>query len=484
MRRRFACLTALLVLTGCAGSRVQTPPASPSAPLTGPGQASFFFPVEIPLAEVRRMLEGALPPRISDERRQEIADGIRDDFYRYTLDRGEIAVGFSGDFLTFEIPVRGRLTVGGRLRPVPLGKGLPVQETVDFRGTVRGTASLEIGPDWRPDPQPTVQVHLEQAQLRMLDVFSVSVRAFLEEKINPIVNRELQRASGEMLNGLALREKAAAVWKSLHVTRRAMDGENLWLHFEPTEISLVPMTGSGGALRTGLGISGRISMTLGQPAAPLAPAPLPLLELEAERPGGFEIEVPVAASAEELSRRVDQELRGDRFRIAGAKRLTVTKASLGVEGDRLRLTVDFQESSGTGRFVVHGRPVLDPATNVLSLDDLQYDLASGGRLLRLMDRFRRAEMLERLRKETRVDLTPFLEQAGKETAQAIRGLLPPGMQGEVRVEPVRILGVGVAEGAVWARCRLAGTTTGLRLSKDIKDPKDVKDLKDARVLVP
>ncbi len=482
MRRRFAVLTALLVLTACAGSRVQAPPA-PSAPPTGPGQASFFFPVEIPLAEVRRMLEQALPPRISDERRQEIADGLRDDFYRYTLDRGEIAVGLSGNWLTFEIPVRGSLTVGGRLRPVPLGKGLPVQETVDFRGTIRGTASPTIGPDWRPDPQPSVQVHLEQAQLRLLDVFSVSVRAFLEEKINPIVNRELQQASGEMLNGLALREKAEAVWKSLHVTRRAMDGENLWLRFEPAGLSLVPMTGKGEALRTGLGISGRISMTLGQPAAPLMPAPLPPLRLEAERSGGFEMEVPVAASVDELSRRVDQELRGDRFRIAGAKRLTVTRASLGVEGDRLRLTVDFQESSSAGRFVVHGRPVLDPATNVLILDDLRYDLASGGRLLRLMDRFRRAEMLERLRKETRVDLAPFLARAGQETAGAIRNLFPPGLRVEVRVEPVRVLGVGVAEGAVWARCRLVGTTTALRLSKDIKDPKDIKDVKDIRVVV-
>jgi Domain of unknown function (DUF4403) len=463
VRRRFAVLSVLLVLTGCAGSRVQTPPAPPSAPPAGPGQASFFFSVEIPLAEVRRMLEQALPPRLSDERRQEIADGLRDDFYRYTLDRGEIAVGLSGDWLTFEIPVRGSLTVGGRVRPVPLGKGLPVQETVDFKGTVRGTASPAIGPDWRPDPQPAVQVHLEQAQLRVLDVFSVDVRSFLEGRLNPILNRELQRASGEMLNGLALREKAEAVWKSLHVTRRAMDGENLWLRFEPAWLSLVPVTGKGEALRTGLGISGRISMTLGQPAAPLAPTPLPPLRLEGERPGGFEMEVPVAAPAGELSRTVDRELRGDRYRIAGAKLLTVTQASLDIEGDRLRLTLDFQERSATGRFVVHGRPVLDPKTNVLSLDDLQYDLASGGRFLRLMDRLRRAEMLERLRKETRVDLTPFLDRAGKETAQAIRSLFPPGVRGEVRVAPVRILGVGVADGTLWARCRLAGTTSGLRL---------------------
>lgn len=456
----------LLLLAGCAGSRVQAPPPGPvPAPAPEAGHASFFFPIEIPLADLRRMLDESLPRRLNDERKQEISETLRDDFYRYTLDRGEIALGLSGDWLTFEIPVRGSLTVGGRVRPVPLGKGLPVQETVDFKGTIRGTASPAIGIDWRPDPRPEVQVHLEQAQLRVLDAFSLSVRAFLEEKLNPILNRELQRAAGEMLEGLALREKAAGMWRSLHVARRALDGEDLWLRFEPAGISLVPVTGSGGALRTGLGISGRISMTLGQPAAPLAPAPLPPLRFDGERTGGFEMEVPVAASAEELSRKVDQELRGDRFRIAGTRLLTVTRASLEAEGDRLRLTVDFQEKgNAAGRLVLRGRPVLDPATNVLSLDGLQYDLAAGGRFLRLMDRLRRAEMLERLRKETRVDLRPYLARAGQETAGAIRSLFPPGLRVEVRVEPVQVLGVGVIEGALWARCRLAGSTTALILN--------------------
>jgi hypothetical protein len=465
--RRIPILAVLLVLAGCAGSRTQAPSGPPSAPPTEAGHASFFFPIEIPLTDLRRMLDESLPRRLNDERKQEISETLRDDFYRYTVDRGEVAVGVAGEWLTFEIPVKGSLTLGGRLRPLPLGKGLPVQETVEFSGTIRGTASPAITPDWRADPRPTVQIHLAQARLRALDVFSVNLRPFLEERLNPILNRELQRAAGEMLDGLALRQKAEATWKSLHLARRAMDGESLWLRFEPAEISLAPIALSGGALRTGLGISGRISMTLGQGAPSPAPSPLPPLRLDGARTAGFEIEVPLTASTEELSRTVDRELRGDRYRIAGTKVVTVTKADLEAEGDRLRLTLDFQEKGNAEvrRLIVHGRPVLDPQTNVLTLDDLRYDLATGGRFLRLMDRFRRAEMLEKLRKETRVDLTPYLERAGKETAGAIRSLFPAGTRGEVSVEPVRILGVGVVDGAVWARCRLTGSTSALSLSE-------------------
>lgn len=462
--RRIPILAVLLVLAGCAGSRVQAPSGPPPAPLTEAGHASFFFPIEIPLTELRRVLDESLPRRLNDERKQEISETLRDDFYRYTVDRGDIVVGASGEWLTFEIPVKGSLTLGGRLRPLPLGKGVPVQETVDFSGTIRGTASPTITTDWRADPRPTVQIHLSQARLRALDVFSVSLRPFLEERLNPILNRELQSAAGEMLDGLALRRQAEEIWKSLHVARRAMDGESLWLRFEPAEISMAPIALSGEALRTGLGVSGRISMTLGQGAPSPAPTPLPPLRLDGARAAGFEIEVPLTASVEELSRTVDRELRGDRYRVAGTKRLTVTAASLEAEGDRLRLALDFQEAGERpGRLIVHGRPVLDPQTNVLTLADLQYDLATGGRFLKLMDRFRRAEMLEKLRKETRVDLTPFLERAGRETAEAIRSLFPAGTRGEVSVEPVRILGVGVADGAIWARCRLTGSTSALSL---------------------
>ena len=117
----------LTLLTGCSGSRVQPPPAAipTSAILSSEsGKASFFFPVTVPLSQVRRIVEESVPARMSDERKQEISGALHDDFYRYTLERGDVEVGFSGEWLTFSFPVRGRLTIGGRIG------GLPVQETV------------------------------------------------------------------------------------------------------------------------------------------------------------------------------------------------------------------------------------------------------------------------------------------------------------------------------------------------------------------
>jgi hypothetical protein len=458
------------LLAGCSGTRVPAPPPGPAAaPVPAPigsieaGRASFFFPVAVPLAEVRRIAEANLPPRMSDERKQEISSALQDDFYRYALERGPVEVGFSGGRLAFAFPVHGSLTLGGRLA------GLPVQETVEFSGRVRGTALPSITPDWRPDPQPAAQVDLDRADLRVLSVFSVSVRSFLEQQLNPILNRELRRAAGRLLADLALRRKAEAAWRSLHVARRAVEGENLWIRFQPLEISLARITEKDGVLHTGLGIAGEISLALGRslaaPAVLLLP-PLRVDGMDGERAGGFEMEVPVAASPEELSRWADRALRGLRFHAGRDREMEITGAGLGVEGHRMVLALDFRTGGREGRLILRGHPVLDPGTRVLRLADVQYDLASGSLFLKLADRLHRAELLERLQKSARLDLAPLFGRAERQTAQAVRGLFPSGVRGEVRVEPLRVLGLGVASGVVWARCRVAGSISALGPVRD------------------
>ena len=108
----------------------------------------------------------------------------------------------------------------------------------------------------------------------------------------------------------------------------------------------------------------------------------------------------------------------------------------GSKADRLVLALDFRTEGRDGRLVLRGRPVLDPGTSVLRLADLQYDLESGGLFLRLADRLHRAELLAGLQKAAHLDLAPLLAPAERETARAIQGLFPPGLHGEVRVEPV------------------------------------------------
>ncbi|HYO15365.1 MAG TPA: DUF4403 family protein [Thermoanaerobaculia bacterium] len=467
----------LLVSAGLAAgscASIPVPPSpelpAPSRPLTDPGTASFFFPVEVSLAELGRMLDAAVPRRLADTRKEEVAEALREDFYRYEVERGPVEVGSSGEWLTFRFPVRGKVTVGGRLRPLPLGRGLPVEETIELEGEVFGTAVPSVAPDWRLDLSPVAQISLNRADLMLLDVVPLNLRTLLEEKLNPVLNRELRTAAGQSAMGLVLRKEAEAAWRALHFSRKGVHGEDLWIRFQPSEITLAKISESGGVLRTGLGISGEVSVGLGGEVTPPPVSPLPPPRQVDGGEGRFELEIPVVATPEELSGLLDRSLRGSRHRLGRSRSMIVTAAKVEADGDRLLILLDFQESqskggSGAGGTLrLRGRPVFDPAKNVLRIADLQHDLATKNLRLRVASRLHREKLLKGLEKAARLDFTPTLRDLEAEARTALRDVLRPrGVRGEVTLEPVQVLSVGVADGAVYARCRVAGRTPALVL---------------------
>lgn len=462
-RRLFAALACLaLALGACRTTRVETPvPATSAGPVVETGRASFFFPVQIPLSQVRRALEEAIPRRLKGEQAQDLAAGLEGDSYRYDVERGEVVVGFYDGRITFGFPVQGNVTLTGRLRAVPV----PVRETIELRGSVTGSARPALKPDWKADPDPTAKLQLDRADIKVFGV-PVSLRGLLEEKINPVLDRELEKAGGQLLAGLALSDKAREAWNALHFSRRAVDGENLWLRFRPDGITLSRVVEKNGVLRSGIGISGEVSVVLGQALPPPAITPLPPPETVDGGDGRFELDVPLLASPAELTALADRSLRGFRYR-KGKQELAVRSAAVSAEGERLLLTLDFDATRGKrkspGQLVLRGRPVIDPRTRLLTFSDLEVRLAAKDLRLRLANRLHRDDLLKAVGKRARLDLGPILGNAEREARAAILGLLPEDIAGEIRLEPVTIQSVGVSGGAVVARCRVAGTTAALKI---------------------
>lgn len=470
MSRPRSFLPALLVLllTGCASSvRIEPPPpqTGPQAPVTEAGQASFFFPIRIPLAEVERILDQTLPRRMADERSEELTDALKDDFVRYDLERGPVEAGFSDGWITFSVPIHGTVTAGGRI-PMPVGKGVPVRETVKLDGRIVGTALPALGPDWRPEPAPQARLELGRAELRLLRTFTLSVRNLLQEKLNPVLNQELARASERLAADLGLREKAQEAWSSLHFARRALVGQDLWLRFQPSDLTVARVREKDGALLSGIGISGQMDLVLGRTASPPSVTPLPPpRRVEAREDGRFEMEIPFVAPAADLSALADRSLKGFRWRQGKSpksREMVVTAARLDAAGERLLLAVDFRSGgegsrAAEGVLYLRGRPVFDPRTRTLSVQDLEYDLATHSLLLRFASWMNRQDILTSLARRTRLDLTSILERAQQEARQVIRDLIPRGLEGDIRLDPVSLVGVSVADGYVLARWRVTGS---------------------------
>lgn len=479
-------------LAGCAGS---APPVSmPSGSDLQEGRLSLDLPLVIPLSQVRSSMESGIPKYVSEERSEDFSPLLNGDFYRYRLGRGAVEVGFSEGRLTFQLPVAGRVTAGGRLALL----GLPLSQEVELRGTVTGSAGVSVSPEWRVEIDPEARLRLDRADLELPGGKRFDVRGVLEPRIDEALQEQMADAGPRLAADLDLRGRAADLWREMHLVRRLGEpgagAEGLWLRFQPDTVQLAPLEGDGQALRTGLSVEGRIALlvepsgrTLSAPPA----GPLPPLAMSAGAmtggSGRLEAELPVAASPATLSPWLERELRGARFRAGKGRVMQIDEAVLSAAGEDLVLALDFRAletgrparaasdgaigAVGTerrGRLTLRGRPVLDVEAGELRLRDLKVDLDSDSFLLRYAGWRHRSRMLAEVEKRAVLELGPVLAEVEAQALAAVREIeLPAGVGGDLRsglrLDPVEILAVGVAEGVVVVRCRITGTTAPLTL---------------------
>lgn len=492
-RQDFPALVALLLaglLAACSPSSSRSPdiaveppppgPASAAPPEIEEGRLSLFLPWQIPLSDLQQAVEAETPRYFADERKDDIASWLRDDFYRYRLARGPIELGLAGDRLTFRIPLAGSITLGGKIL-----FGVPLQETVELTGTVTGTARPALTPDWQLQLHPEAQLRLDQADLVLPGQAKLDLRGILAPRLDGSLQNLLTEAGNRLGSSLGLRRRAESVWSELHFVRQILPDENLWFRFQPRSVGSAPLRIDAGAatLTGGLAIEGRTALVLQPRTAPLAPpAPTPMPELvpvatlpagltAADR-GKIEVDLPIAATAAELSPWAARAFRNQRFRLDKRREMTVADASLGTAEDELILALDFStsptgksaERQARGRIYLRGRPRFDPESRRLRLEDLQFDLATRSLLLRLAEWLHRPQLLAQLQRRADLDVAPLLAQAQEEAEKAMRNLRwPAGLRGGIRLDPIAVNGLEVKHGRVIVRCRITGTTTPLAI---------------------
>ena len=406
-----------------------------------------------------------MPRQLDEEEQEDYSPVLEEDSWRLLATRGGIDVGFAADRFVFRFPVTGRITFAGRLRPVPVGRGVPVHETVDFSGVVTGSVKPSLAPDWQIRLESHAQLDLSRADVVVFRVVRVSLKSLLQDEMDPVLERELRRAAEQAVAGWKLREQAAAAWKSLHFSQEVSDGEGLWLRFRPAQVQVAAIRTGGDRLRTGFAITGEVHLGFSQ-AGPPALSPLPPPSVLAEPSGRLEIDVPVLASDADLSRLAAKRLQGTHHRLGGYE-MTVSGASLRVLGDGMLVALDFQARGpfargARGRLFLRGQPVFDPQAKALRLAGLDYDLATRSRLLHAADWLLRSDLLSSLEREARFDLAPTLREADLKAQEAVKNLrFPAGLQGQIRLDSASVTRLVVADGYLYARCRITGTSTPL-----------------------
>ena len=419
------CLAALLLgSAGAAYHYLQTrvaisdyprPVRSDREPEQVDGETVLVTQAGIPLATIQRALERDVPRRLyAIDRRMDTCVPRRDiRVLGESLGRTpKVECRITGEVRRGAISLRGRgdaivarLPVNATVRARDIG-GIIKQETATASAIMEVTARLAVDRRWRPG----ASVDLDYRWTKEPGIDILGQRITFTEPANRELRgvlRDVERTLQREIARLAIRPQVERLWSRGFVTLSlSEDNPPVWLTIEPQKAGVGRFRVTGRQLLADVMVAARTRVKVG--ARPDDPQRTPLgANAAIARGGGFRAVVPVLADYAELEPVLLRELRKLADKGIGRADLgTLDVAFEEVEiyttqGGRIAVGIVAEvEPVGNltgrrwgrsrGKVWLTGRPVSQPGSQVVSIEDLRIfgdmDRISGDILIRLMER--------------------------------------------------------------------------------------------------
>lgn len=438
-----------LLLAACGGRvGVPAPDLRAATPLPPAEPAVLALPITISLNAVRAQLEAALPPSDSLDRARCAALGGAV-CHQYVYRRQPLDVTMTGDRFAVRaaLQYRGRVAVG---RVATLGSCGYAPESMR-RAELDLATSLYWRSDWRLASRETA---LDARLLDPCRVTALNVDATpLMRRVVDAQLRDLVGTVDSLVPAIAnLAPVADSLWRSLQRPVALDSLSTVWLSVRPERVSLAPITGVAGTVRTGLVVTAQPQVVLG--VAPAAAArPLPALTL-ARQGAGLRIPVDVRLPFADIEQRALALLTPD----AAAEGITVHGLNVWGAGDTVAVRVDMSGKL-TGAFYLVGRVGYDAAARAVRIDGLDYTIESETAMSRLKATLgapliRRA--LGRATNGGRLHVGAQLDSARAALDRQLNRPLAPGVAVGGGMRDVRITGLHTTADAFVVRVVLEG----------------------------
>jgi hypothetical protein len=173
-----------------------------------------------------------------------------------------------------------------------------------------------------------------------------------------------------------LRAAADSLWRTMQQPVALDSTTSLWLVLAPETVALVPITGRGNVVTTGLALTARPRVVAGaRPAVRVRPLP----SLTLARPStGLRVPVDVQIPFDDVSRRATALLAAE----TAGKDLVIRAVRVRGAGDSAVVQLDMSGTLDATLSLV-GRPRYDERTRALVVDDLRYTVASRNLMSRM-----------------------------------------------------------------------------------------------------
>jgi hypothetical protein len=332
-----------------------------------------------------------------------------------------------------------------------------LEQSANIRGSATLMARPTLLPQWRLEPNLTSQLTISDASLSLFGM-DLSV----PDEVKPMLERTIDEQISSLETWLrqdpfleaAAREEWAKMCRSVPLGAAGPDMPNLWLEVRPTRAFAANPRVEQTTLRLTIGVQSDTRIVPNE-TKPDCPFPEQLEIVEQTEKGRVNIAVPIDIPFTEVNRLIEGELKGRTFPEdrSSAFTATINSVKMAASGDRLLISVGVRANETKTWFgfgadaTIHvwGRPVLDPARQMLRLNDVALDVESAAAFGMLGAAARSAiPYLERaLAENAVVDLVPLADNARKSIEAAVADFRKrtDSIQVDAQVVDLRLVGL-------------------------------------------
>jgi len=410
-------------------------------------------PVAVSLAAIRSTLDAAAPRNLAGKRDNPLSEALGKIDIGWTLSRSPIAVAGRPEGLALSTSLTGILRATGQVATQAGGLagtlagvvgskiGSNVQKLttglLDQRAEIRSNvvviARPSIQPTWRIEPNLTGQVSVADGGISI-----VGIKLNVSNEVKPFIDRAVSDQIGALQNQLRndptieqiARREWAKMCRSISFAAAGPGAPNLWLEMRPTRAFAAQprIDANNVTLTVGVQAETRVVATATKPNCPF---PTQLQIVPPLEQGRVSIAAPIDIPFTEVNKILDAQLKGRKFPDDpnATAEVTVQKASVAPSGDRLLISLQVKAREKKSWFgfgadaTIHvwGRPVLDPAKQILKLTDITLDVDSETAfgLLGAAARAAIPYMKDSLEQNAVIDLKPFAASARTSIEAAI-----------------------------------------------------------------
>ncbi|MES2731947.1 MAG: DUF4403 family protein [Bacteroidota bacterium] len=379
--------------------------------LTGKQHLSIVnIPVEIPMAEIERQLNSQLKELLYEDNDPDNNGG--DNLLIKVWKKSSPKIEARGDVFNITMPLKIWAKAGYKFNQF----GIELQDfrETEFEIDVKFATKLALGSDWKVNTLTSANGFdwITKPVLRFGPI-EIPLASIVGDIIDQQQGQLATMVDREVKDKIDIKPFVQQAWTWMQNPIQLSKQYDTWLKIMPTEVIMTPFVGLGNRTRASLGIKAYTQTVIGQKPASTPNTTVPNLSIVSQVPDDFQVGLSGEISHQYATQILTKELVGQKYSFKEGKyNVEVTAIDLYGSGENLVIKAGLKGSIN-GSVYLKGKPYYDPATQTLSLQNLDYDLDTKNKLFKTANWLMQGKFTRMMQESFRLPVSAQIDEARK-----------------------------------------------------------------------